>query len=108
MFKSGRAVPHQVVARLLIQVNGQQNAVHVVPSVEGLHGLEGVAHAHFRRPSRACVDRPRHELTHETRGLSHGPVDGATVAWRRTDAIDATLKFRKRRKQTLSQHPSYQ
>ena len=39
-------------------------------------------------------------FTHETRRLSDGHVDGVAVAWRRADAIDATLKFgnvRKRR-----------
>ena len=35
--------------------------------------------------------RPR--LPHETRRLSDGHVDGVAVAWRRADAIDATLKF---------------
>jgi hypothetical protein len=36
----------------------------------------------------------------ETRRLSDGHVEGAAVAWRRADAIDAKLKFgnvRKRR-----------
>ena len=41
---------------------------------------------------------------HATRGLSHGHVDGVAVAWRRADAIEANLKFRKLQKQTLSQH----
>ena len=41
---------------------------------------------------------------HETRRLSHGPVDGVVAAWHRIDAIDANLKFRKLQKQTLSQH----
>jgi len=46
----------------------------------------------------SVATRPR--LPHETRRLSHGRVDGVAVAWRRADAIDATLKFgnvRKRR-----------
>ena len=43
-------------------------------------------------------------FTHETRRLSDGHVDGATVAWRRADAIYANLKSRKLQKQTLSQH----
>ena len=47
--------------------------------------------------------RSRHD-SHETQGLSHGHVDGAAVAWRRADAIDATLRFRKHQKQTLSQY----
>ena len=33
-----------------------------------------------------------------------GHVDGVAAAWRRADAIDANLKFRKPQKQTLSQH----
>ena len=33
-------------------------------------------------------------FTHATRRLSYGRVDGAAVAWRRVDAIDANLKFR--------------
>ena len=44
------------------------------------------------------------QLPHETRRLSHGPVDGVVAAWHRIDAIDANLKFRKLQKQTLSQH----
>ena len=44
------------------------------------------------------------QLSHATCRLSHGPVDGVTVASRRVDAIDAKLKFGKLRKQTLSQH----
>ena len=43
------------------------------------------------------------QLPHETRRLSHGPVDGVVAAWHRIDAIDANLKFRKLQKQTLSQ-----
>ena len=39
---------------------------------------------------------------HETRILSHGHVDGVEATWHRVDAIDATLKFRKLQKQTLS------
>ena len=35
---------------------------------------------------------------------SRGRIDGVAVAWRRADAIDANLKFRKLEKQTLSQH----
>ena len=46
----------------------------------------------------------RPQLPHETRRLSHGHLDGVTVAYRRADAIDAKLKFRKHQKQTLSQH----
>ena len=42
------------------------------------------------------------QFTRETRGLSHGPVDGVVAAWHRIDAIDANLKFRKLQKQTLS------
>jgi hypothetical protein len=34
-------------------------------------------------------------LPHATRRLSHGHVDGVTVASRRVDAIDAKLKFGK-------------
>ena len=30
-----------------------------------------------------CVERRRREHIHETRGLSHGPVDGVAVASRR-------------------------
>ena len=45
----------------------------------------------------------RNFLCKFTRRLSHGPVDGVTVAPRRVDAIDANLKLRKVRKQTLSQ-----
>ena len=41
---------------------------------------------------------------HETRRRSDGHVDGVTVASRRVDAIDASLKFGKVQKQTLSQH----
>ena len=44
------------------------------------------------------------QFTRETRGLSHGPVDGVVAAWHRIDAIDANLKFRKLQKQTLSQY----
>ena len=43
-------------------------------------------------------------LSHTTRRRSDSLVDGAAVAWRRADAIDANLKFRKPQKQTLSQH----
>jgi len=44
-----------------------------------------------------CVSRKRNR--NETAGaLSYGPIDGAAVAWRRADAIEATLKFRKLQK----------
>ena len=48
-----------------------------------------------------CVERRRRDT--ETRRLSHSHTDGAAAAWRRADAIDANLKFRKPQKQTLSQ-----
>ena len=54
-------------------------------------------------PARNDGVATRARLPRETRRLSHGPVDGVTVASRRVDAIDAYLKFRKLRKQTLSQ-----
>ena len=33
--------------------------------------------------------------------------DGVEAAWRRDDAVNANLKFRKRKKQTLSQHQGF-
>jgi len=41
---------------------------------------------------------------HATRRLSDGHVDGVEATWSHEDAIDATLKFGKREKKTLSQH----
>ena len=43
-------------------------------------------------------------LPHEARRLSDGHVDDVEATCQRVDAIDANLKFRKRKKQTLSQH----
>ena len=42
-------------------------------------------------------------LAREVRRLSEDHVDGVARAWRRADAIDANLKFRKPQKQTPSQ-----
>ena len=49
-----------------------------------------------------CVERQRRDTDEPVDSLSH--IDGAAVAWRRADAIDANLKFRNLQKQTLSQH----
>ena len=50
------------------------------------------------------IDTVSRDSPRETRGLSCGRDDGATVLMRRVDAIDAYLKFGNGRKRTLSQH----
>ena len=59
----------------------------------------------FTRWTPASTDgvATRSRLPRETRRLSDRHVDGVAWAWRRADAIDANLKFRKGQKQTPSQ-----
>ena len=57
------------------------------------HGQKAQDVAGGLRGTDAVAELPRR--SRETRRLAHGHVDGAAVAWRRADAIDAKLKFGK-------------
>ena len=94
-------------------------AVHFVSHVRDV--VEGLRHELFqlrveqvqvvvelllRREELGAGDEPvpARDDTIASVDRSDGHVDGVTVASRRVDAIDASLKFGKVQKQTLSQH----